>query len=265
MPAATSSRSSRAASRSSVVGGRGENSGTSDTSSSSRSGTSTEASIRRQSGKRQRGEEGQDRAGHDERRPDAQLLDEDRAEQRAECHGHRDSDLEDTEYASEHVLVHRPLQQREARDVEQRVADADDAETDEGPPGPRPGSDERDRRAPEHERDAEDAGQLATSDEADGSQPAGERTGAERGVQPAEAGLAHAEELDRRDDKEHVQQPAHHRLRVEEQHDQARVGLERERADASEQLVAQAALDATARAGTSPSRRIREPAARTRG
>ena len=46
--------------------------------------------------------------------------------------------------------------------------------------------------------------------------------------------LAHAEQLDRGDDEEHVEQSAHHRLRVEEQHDQAGVGLLRKRADTAE-------------------------------
>ena len=177
------------------------------------------------------------------------MLDEDRAEQRAERHGHGDPDLEDAEHPPEHVLVHRSLKQREARHVEQRVTDADDAETYERPSGPRPGSDKSYRSAPEHECHAEDAGQLAASDEPDGGEPAGERAGAERRVQPAEARLTHAEQLDRSDDEEHIEQPAHHRLRVEEQHDQAGVGLLRKRADTAEQLVPQAALDAPPRTG----------------
>ena len=75
---------------------------------------------------------------------------------------------------------------------------------------------------------------LRRATSTDGSQPADERPGAERGVQPAEARITHAEQLDRGDDEEHVEQSAHHRLRVEEQHDQTGVGLPRKRADAAE-------------------------------
>ncbi len=179
--------------------------------------------MRRNPGSETSARNGQDRARHHQRRTDAELLDEDRAEDRADGCRQRDTDLEHAEDAAEQMLVHRALEQREARDVEQRVPDADEAEAHESPAGPRPGSDERDRRTPEYERDAEDAGQPAPSDEADGRQPAGQRSGAERGIQPPDSGLAHAEKLDRRDDEQYVQQSADHRLCVEEQHDQSGV------------------------------------------
>ncbi len=89
------------------------------------------------------------------------MRDLDRSEHRSDRDGCRDRDLEDAEHASEHVLVDAALEEGEAGDVEQRVADTHKPQAHECPAVGGPGADERDRRAPEHERAAEHARQPA--------------------------------------------------------------------------------------------------------
>ena len=73
--------------------------------------------------------------------------------------------LEDAEDAGENRLRDCPLQERDPRNVRHRVPDPDHSEEDQRGRRRRPGSDQRDRQAPQDEPDPEARRDPAPSDE----------------------------------------------------------------------------------------------------
>ena len=103
----------------------------------------------------------------------------------------RDAEREDRLEAGEHArqdgLVGQAGEQREAADVDQRVADADDAEQHDRRRLLGDGADEDQRRAEERDADAEPEREPAAPDEAEGEQRAEHPAGADGRGQDADA------------------------------------------------------------------------------
>ena len=182
------------------------------------------------------GEHGEDAAGDDERRAGSELVDEQRAEDRADADGGDDEDLEDAEHAGEDGVVDPALDHREARDVEDGVPGADHGQAEERPEDVRPGGDERDRRAPEDESAGERARQPSPADEPQADEAARQRAGAEGGVEEADARVARVEQLEGCDDEEDVEHAPDERLGREQADHEARARFVRQRARAREDV-----------------------------
>src|SRR4029078_11023753 len=84
----------------------------------------------------------QQEAGGDERPADTEQRDEERSDDRAQAECGDDEALEHAEDAPEHLLRCGPLQKREARDVDERVADTEQTEEDDRRSGVRPGTEQ---------------------------------------------------------------------------------------------------------------------------
>ena len=122
----------------------------------------------------------------------------------------------------EHVVVDPALDQREARDIEDRVPRADDRQARERPQLVRPRRDERERHTPHDEAAGERPRQLSQPDEPDPGEAADEAAGAESRVEEADARVA-GPAIERGDDEQHVEDPANECL-TPEQDDQTGPG-----------------------------------------
>ena len=188
-------------------------------------------------GHRQRREQ----ADRDEGEADAEQLDDQRREQAAGRHAEREDRLEAREHARQDGLVGQPGEQREAADVDQRVADADHAEQDDRRRLLGNDADQGQRRAEQRDADAEPAGEPAAPDQPEREERAEHAAGADGRVQDADARIARVQELDRDDDGEHGQAAARERLHDPEPRDQREPAIGRDRREALEHLAAAAA------------------------
>ena len=122
-------------------------------------------------------------------------------------------------------------------DVERRVGDADDGQQPDGQPSDRHDAEDGDRQPP----DGESEGECRPQPPADHPQGRAGRpdqsTGTHRGIQPSDAALAEPEQLDRRRDEEHREEPANERLGREQPDDEARRGMLPQRAEATGELA----------------------------
>ena len=129
-------------------------------------------------------------ADRDEREANAEQLDDQRRQQAAGRDPEREDRLEAREHAREDGLVRQPGQHREAADVDQRVADADQAEQDDRRCLLRNDADQGQRRAEQRDADAEPAGESATSDQPERQDRAEHATGADGRVQDTDARIS---------------------------------------------------------------------------
>jgi hypothetical protein len=102
------------------------------------------------------------------------------------------------------------------RDVDQRVADADDTEREHRDDGRRHCSDERERSAPEHDSECEVAGEPLAADEPQGDGGAEQRADAARRLEQPHAGVAQVEQVERGDDDQHAERACDQALRAVE-------------------------------------------------
>ena len=182
--------------------------------------------------------DGRQEADDDERGARAEPLDEDRREQAAERDPERQDRLEAGEHAREDGLVRHPGQDREPADVDQRVADADQAEQHDRRRLLRDGADERERRAEQRDPDPEPGGEPAAPDQREGEERAEHAARADGRVQDADARVARVEQVDREDDGEHGQAPARERLDDPEPRDQRQRAIARDGREALDDVAA---------------------------
>ena len=149
-----------------------------------------------------------EQADGDEGGADAEQVDDQRREQAADRHAEGEDRLEAGEHPREHGLVGEPREEREAADVDQRVADADEAEQDDRRRLLGREADEGQRRAEQRDADAEPAPEPAAPDEREREQRAEHAAGADGRVEDADARVPRVEEVDRDDDGEHDQAAA---------------------------------------------------------
>ena len=174
--------------------------------------------------------------------------------------GHREP-LEHAEDAREHVGRRRPLQDRPARDVEQRTRGSGHGEQEERAADGRPHGEHDERRAPDEHAEHERRQQPAAPDERDRHCDPGHAAGAEGGVQVARARAAEVEHRDREHDVEHVQRADRDVLPAEQADEHPRRRLARQDAEAGERLLASPA----ARRRPAPGRHRRDEQRRRRG
>src|SRR6185503_20844885 len=145
---------------------------------------------------------------------------EDRRDDRAKAERPDDEALEHTEDASQHVRRRRPLEKREPGDVDERVADPEDAEEQQRRHSGRPGAEEDERDAPEDEPERERRPEAPQAYESQGDGGAEEPTDADGRVEEARSRAAEIEQLEGGDDDEHVECASHERLRGVEADDE---------------------------------------------
>jgi hypothetical protein len=122
----------------------------------------------------------------------AEQLDDQRREQATGRDPEREDRLEPREHAREDSLVRQPGQQREATDVDQRVADADHAEQDDRRCQAGNDADQGQRRTEQRDAEAEPAGESATSDQPERQDRAEHPTCSNGRVQDTDARISRA-------------------------------------------------------------------------
>ena len=133
--------------------------------------------------------------------------------------------LDEAEHAAGDRRGGGPLDQRHRRDVDDAVADPEQAERDDRRPGARQRGERDERGAEAGEPEPEVGGCALAADERERDERADDGADARRRLQEADAGVAEVEELERDDDDQHAVGARHERLRaVEADHDaQARL------------------------------------------
>ena len=127
----------------------------------------------------------QQRAREDERPADADGVDHQRGEDRAEPDGPDEDALDHAENARQHLVGHGALQERQGGDVDDRVPDADDREQDQRDRRLREDADQRDRESPEDQAEPEVGGQSLPADESERRDRAEQAADPDRRVQEA--------------------------------------------------------------------------------
>ena len=163
----------------------------------------------------QRRQHRQERAGGDERPADADRVDQNRRQHRAEPDRADEDHLEHAEDATDHVRRRGPLEQRQPGDVDERVAEAEHAERDERNPGLRPDADRSQGRAPEQDPDPEVRGETLAADQRERRQRADDPADPGSRVQEADAGVSPLQQVERGDDDEHAERTGDHGLGAE--------------------------------------------------
>jgi hypothetical protein len=151
-------------------------------------------------------------ADRDEGEANAEQLDDQRREQATGRDPEREDRLERREHAREDGLVRQPGQHREAADVDQRVADADQTKQEERRCQFRNDADQGQRRTEQRDADAEPAGEPATSDQPERQDRAEHATCSNGGIQDTDARISRVEEVNRNHHGEHGQAAARERL-----------------------------------------------------
>ncbi len=190
-------------------------------------------------------------ADRDEREANAEHVDDERREQAADRDPERQDRLEAREHARQDGLVRQPGQHREAADVDQRVADADQAEQDDRRRLLGNDADQRQRRAEQRDPDAEPAGESATPDQPEREDRAEHAAGADRRVQDTDARISRVQQVDRDDDGEHGQAAARERLHHPEHRDQRQRAISRDGREAPGPCRGRARARRLARGGAS--------------
>ena len=178
----------------------------------------------------------QQRARGDQCATRAEPVQEQRRSERAEPHGEEEQALHHAEDACDHLLRRGTLQQGHARDVDDRVADADDREQHEREHLVRPDRDERNRNAPDEDAEAEVRSEPTPADEGRRSDSAEQAADADGGIEEADARVPGVEELQRDHHDQDVQHPVDERLRGEQPHEQTQAPLPGDDAETGEQL-----------------------------
>ncbi len=192
---------------------------------------------------REQDEHGQDRADGDERRPQPDQADDRGRDERADRgRPHRETPG-DAEHPREDVVGDGALEQREARDVDDAVGRADHREQAEHRRGVGQGRHQHDRDAPRDERPGERRREPLAA-QRDCSQRADEAARPDRGSQVADLRGALVQHLVGGHDDQHVEAPAHERLRGDQADEEACAGDVADRPEALPDLDAAAARGA---------------------
>ncbi len=236
------------ASWSSVPGGSGRKSGICLSSASSRVGASASASSASSRRQKSAARSGQQSPGDDQRATDLEGRDENRREDRSEAERADEDALHDSEHARQHLVRNGSLEQRQPGDVDERDADADDGQEEQRHRRLGEQPDHQDRQAPEHEPDREVRAEAIATDERERAEAAEEPSDPDRRVEEPDARLAEVEQLEGRDDDQHVERAGDQRLRAVEPDDQPQARVAPDRGEACEAL-AQHATGARCRFG----------------
>ena len=166
--------------------------------------------------------------------------------------------VERAERPAENRVGHCPLHDRQRVDVDDRVADPEHAERDDGDDGEREPTEDRERQPEEREPEREVAGQAPARGEDERDEAADEPADADGGVEEPDTRLVEVEQLERRDDDEHVERARDERLRGVEADQRPQGRLAHDRRDPGEDaavLVATVFLvGARSRGGSRPRR-----------
>jgi hypothetical protein len=138
-------------------------------------------------------------------------------------HRQGDRTLQDAEHPRQHVVGGGPAPQREASDVDQRVAHADAGQQDQRRGLGRDGADERHRQPAQGHAQGEPGVQGARADQQGRGGGAQHGARPDGGVQRADARLTGPREVDGDDDGEHRRRSPGERLRRREADDEREV------------------------------------------
>ena len=189
VPAAAATGSSCEARRSSEGAGSGSKSGI--RSSRSRCSGGVRLGVDRlQLPPGERGEHREDRPGDDQRPANAHDVDEHGGERGAEADRPDEDHLEHAEDPADHVGRCGALEEREARDVDERVPEAEHGEREERDPQVRPDPDRGERRAEEDDPEPEVGREALAADQREGGERAEHAADAAGGVQQANRRVA---------------------------------------------------------------------------
>ena len=212
-------------------------------------GTCARSSMADSCRQRISGQDGKQRAHDDQRRADADHVEQKRHDQGADGEPEHEDALERAEDAAEHLVRHGALQQRDARYVHERVPDPEDADEDDRAEDGRPDADQSEPGADQDEPQPEVRGEPPPADQGERDGDADDAADADRGVEEAEARVADVEQVERRDDDQHAQRAGDDRLAEVEEDDDAGVALSPERAEAGDGLPKRVAALRPGRAG----------------
>ena len=164
----------------------------------------------------------------DERGTDAEQLHDQRRDQPAGRHPEREDRLEAGEHARQDGLVGEPREQRESADVDQCIADADQAEQNDRRRLLGSEADHRQRRPEQRDAEPEPGGEAAAADELERGDRPEQSAGADRGVEHADARVAGVQEIDGDHHREHREGAAGERLHDAERGDQRQAAVGRD-------------------------------------
>ena len=161
----------------------------------------------------QRGEHREERPGDDQRPANADDVDQHGGEHGPEADRRDEDRLEHAEDPADHVRRRGALEEREARDVDERVPEAEHGEGDERDPQVRP--DARSRRVgrPRSTTEPEVGGEALAADQRESGQRAEHAADARRRVQQADGGVGAMQELEGGDHDQDAERPRQERLR----------------------------------------------------
>ena len=166
-------------------------------------------------------EHGENRADREERRLEPDQADDRGRDERADRRrAHREAPGH-AEHAGQHVVGNRALEEREPGDVDDAVRGADHREQDDHGRGVGERRHQHDRDAPEDEGPGERRREPLAA-QRDRAERADQAPGSDRGRQVSDLRRALVEHLVGGDDDQHVQAPAHERLRGDEAHEEPR-------------------------------------------
>ena len=166
-------------------------------------------------------EDGKQRADDDERRVEPQRVDEEGCDHRADSDRDQPEHRDDTEHPGEDVVCDGPLNERERRDVDERVPDAEKREQDEREHERLPDPEHDQRRAPEDDPDHECRTETLRTGEREREHSADDRPDSGGGVQVTDACVSEIERVDRDDDEKDLSRTRDERLSREESDENA--------------------------------------------
>ena len=132
-------------------------------------------------------------------------------------------------------IVCKPLQQREARHVEHRVADADERQRCQRDDRRGDQPDRRDRQPPQDQAHRHRSTEPATTGETERDPGPDYASHPHRGAEPTDAALAEREEIERDHHEQDCQHAADEELRYEAPHDERERPFMAEDSDSAEQ------------------------------
>ena len=182
-------------------------------------------------------EHDEERAGRDQRATDVQRGDQHRREHGPEAERPHEHALHDAHHPREDLVRDRPLEQRHAGDVHDRHADARDAEQEERGGGGDHDANEGDRHAEHQQPETERRCEACATDERERSEASDEGTDADGRIEVADSRVAEVQELQCRDDDQHVQRSGDQGLASVQADEQPQERVVRDRPEPGEELA----------------------------
>ena len=128
--------------------------------------------------------------------------------------------LEHSEDPCPYLVRRHPLEQRQACDVDEYVADSDDAEAEKGQGHARAQTEQNQRDAPEQDSESENRGEAAGRDHAEQDDGSGKSADAVGRVEETDPRRPEVENAERRHDEQDAHDPGDHGLRTVEPDDE---------------------------------------------